>query len=128
MKKLIVSALCLISASVMALTIPLGTTLSFTITADSVALNNVQYNPADGSWTLDGSLIIEAPTLTDNGVEGDIRVDSWCRVTVTSAEISAYAGLEPGVLPSEVLTGAQIDAAVTTIAMGKIIAHYQVAE
>ena len=108
----------LLAATTFGVTVPLGTSIDLTISASSVDLGSVQYDPQSGSWQLWGEILFVVPTLSG----GELRIMANCNETVTSAEIAAYAGVTS---PSEEMTGAQIDAAVTTIALGKVLAKYQ---
>jgi hypothetical protein len=124
MKKYILAALASLAISAQAETFDLGQTITFPIACATAEYSVDRYDTTDGTWYISVQLNLAAPYQDDQHVRFDVY--SSVRISVSGPEIAAYAGLEPGQLPSEVMTGKQINDAVQAIAFSKVMAAYGV--
>jgi hypothetical protein len=128
MKKYILAALASLAISAQAETFDLGQTLTFTIACTTAEYSVNRYDPTDGTWHIAVQLNLVTPYPYSPEQEQPVRFDAHTSISisVSGPEIAAYAGLEPGQLPSEVMTGKQINDAVQAIAFSKVMAAYGV--
>lgn len=124
MYKYLLVLLLVISAH--AETFNLGQTLTFPITCSTAEYTVDQYDTETGTWSISVSLNLVTPYPYSFEQDSVVRFDATTsmRLTVSGAEIAAYAELEPGQLPSEVMTGKQINDAVQAIAFTKVMDAY----